>query len=70
VTASKLAALEDDGTGEAAAGSQGAGPAAKAKGKLVSALMKKHLVEALVPAMVELRHMLQVMEAAGHCTTK
>ncbi|MEW5310852.1 MAG: hypothetical protein WDW38_002613 [Sanguina aurantia] len=33
---------------------------ARAKGRLVSALMKKHLVESVVPLIIELKHMLQL----------
>ena len=30
------------------------------QGKLVSAMMKKHLVESVIPLLIELKHMLQV----------
>lgn len=72
VSASRLAggAGDDDG---AEGGGGGGGPggtaatqatamaaeAAKAKGKIVSAMMKKHLVEGVVPVLIELKHMLQ-----------
>lgn len=39
-------------------------PARAAQGKLVSAMMKKHLVEGVVPLLVELKHMLQVRPRA------
>ncbi|MEW5301609.1 MAG: hypothetical protein WDW36_004459 [Sanguina aurantia] len=51
----------DDGD-EGAPSSAAAAPAeglARAKGRLVSALMKKHLVESVVPLIIELKHMLQ-----------
>ena len=34
-------------------------PAAAAKGKVVSAMMKKHLMEGIVPVMVELKRLLE-----------
>ncbi len=51
VTASKLAVADDDGAGSQGGGSQAAGAeaaVARARGKLVSQLMKKHLVEGVV----------------------
>eukprot|EP00775_Hariotina_reticulata_P011091 gene11092-11246_t len=70
VSASKLAAHDDDdpaskGSAATAAGVGGGGgsataaeAAASARGKLVSALMKRHLVEQVVPVLVELRRLL------------
>ncbi|KIY91854.1 Condensin-2 complex subunit D3 [Monoraphidium neglectum] len=61
VTASRLATGDDE---EAAAGGlngpagTGAEAAARARGRLVSAMMKRHLVESVVPVMVELRRLL------------
>lgn len=50
--------------GAAAAGEDDAeNPAAAAKGKVVSAMMRKHLVEGIVPVMVELKRLL---EAKNH----
>jgi hypothetical protein len=72
VSASRLAAQEDE---ELPGGSQGAvaaggsataaEAAAKARGKLVSALMKRHLVEQVVPVLVELRRLLAEVRRAG-----
>jgi hypothetical protein len=39
--------------------------AAKARGKLVSALMKRHLVEQVVPVLVELRRLLAEVHSGG-----
>lgn len=69
VSASRLAAADEDeppptqaGAGAAAAAAGGsataAEAAARARGKLVSALMKRHLVEQVVPVLVELRRLL------------
>ncbi|KAF8073170.1 Ncapd3 [Scenedesmus sp. PABB004] len=66
VSASRLAATDDDelpapggGPGGPGAGSATAAEAAaRARGKLVSALMKRHLVEQVVPVLVELRRLL------------
>ena len=44
----------------AAAGGGGEVAAAKARGKLVGALVRRHLIEGVVPLLVELRHMMQV----------
>jgi hypothetical protein len=55
VSANKLASPGE----EEDVSSQGGGAElARVKGKLVSAMMKKHLVEAVVPVLVELRRML------------
>ena len=74
VTANKLAATDDDGLGGggdggATMGGGGGGGAAaegvaKARGRLVGALIKRHLVEGVVPLLVELRHMMQVCGGA------
>ena len=61
VTASKLSSEDDEPPAGAAAGGGGGGlpeAAVRARSKLVSALMKRHLVEGVVPVMVELRRML------------
>ncbi|GAB4813688.1 hypothetical protein N2152v2_000734 [Parachlorella kessleri] len=55
VTASKAGAEDPDADPAAAVGA--------AKGKLVSAMMKKHLVEGVVPVIIELK---RAMEAARH----
>lgn len=63
VSASRLAASDEE---EMTQPSQAAGggsataaeAAARARGKLVSALMKRHLVEQVVPVLVELRRLL------------
>jgi hypothetical protein len=63
VSASRLAAQDEE---ELTQPSQAAGggsataaeAAARARGKLVSALMKRHLVEQVVPVLVELRRLL------------
>ena len=72
VTASRLAATDDeDSAAVAAAGAAGGTQAAmaaagamegvaRARGRLVSAMMKKHLVESVVPLLIELKHTLQV----------
>ncbi|GIL49185.1 hypothetical protein Vafri_5652 [Volvox africanus] len=52
------AAAEDDA--EQLTGTQE--DAAKARGKLVGAMMRKHLTESVVPLMVELRYMLQAQK--------
>jgi hypothetical protein len=75
VSASKLAAHDDDesaskGSAAIAAGVGGGGSAtaaeaaACARGKLVSALMKRHLVEQVVPVLVELRRLLAEVRLA------
>ena len=68
VTASKLAATDDDGAGAGeggpAAAAGGGEAAARARGRLVGALIKRHLVEGVVPLLVELRHIMQVGGAA------
>jgi hypothetical protein len=66
VSASRLAAADDDEMTQPrqAAGGAGGGSAtaaeaaARARGKLVSALMKRHLVEQVVPVLMELRRLL------------
>ena len=61
VTANRLAATEDDGgLVDGAAPSGGDGQVDKARGRLVGALIKRHLVEGVVPLLMELRHMMQV----------
>ncbi|GAX77789.1 hypothetical protein CEUSTIGMA_g5232.t1 [Chlamydomonas eustigma] len=58
---SKIVASEDDGAPGEGVGSGGGGGEALslAKGKLLGALMKKHLVDAVVPIMLEMRSMMQ-----------
>ncbi|KAG2488406.1 hypothetical protein HYH03_013090 [Edaphochlamys debaryana] len=51
---------EEDGGMEAAGGTQE--EATRARGKLVGAMMRKHLAESVVPLMVELRYMLQAQK--------
>jgi hypothetical protein len=66
VSASRLAAADDDeltqpsqaGAGAGGGSATAAEAAARARGKLVSALMKRHLVEQVVPVLVELRRLL------------
>ncbi|GBF90548.1 hypothetical protein Rsub_03119 [Raphidocelis subcapitata] len=70
VTASRLAVDDEEEAGARAGGAAGAGDAAgaaaptgaeaaaRARGRLVSAMMKRHLVEGVVPVLVELRRML------------
>lgn len=59
VTASRLASTDDDdATASQGAAATGSEAAARARGKLVSQMMKKHLVEAVVPVLVELKRML------------
>lgn len=65
MSANRLAAHDEDELpapqgGSAAAGGSAtaAEAAARARGKLVSALMKRHLVEQVVPVLVELRRLL------------
>lgn len=65
VSANRLAAHDEDelpatqGGSAAGGGSATAAEAAAgARGKLVSALMKRHLVEQVVPVLVELRRLL------------
>eukprot|EP00798_Chlamydomonas_sp_ICE-L_P019509 gene19509-26180_t len=60
VSASRLAAADEDEMSSAMGASQAtAEGVARARGKLVSAMMKKHLVESVVPLLIELKHMLQ-----------
>ncbi|GLC77673.1 hypothetical protein PLESTF_001971200 [Pleodorina starrii] len=54
------APAEEDGTVDQLTGTQE--DATKARGKLVGAMMKKHLAESVVPLMVELRYMLQAQK--------
>jgi hypothetical protein len=58
VTASRLAADEEEDAPRAAGAGTGVEAAAHARGRLVSAMMKRHLVESVVPVMVELRRLL------------
>jgi hypothetical protein len=67
VTASRFAGAEEEegpggssqqGAGGAAAGAGGAAAMVRARGKVISALMKRHLVESVVPVLVELRRLL------------
>ncbi len=76
MSASRLAAHDEDepapGSGAGGAGAPGAASgsasaaeaAARARGRLVSALMKRHLVEQVVPVLVELRRTLAEVCAA------
>lgn len=57
MSAAKLSAGGEEEGDASAAGEA----VAKARGKLVSAMMKKHLVESVVPVMVEIRR--QLVEA-------
>ncbi|KAF5842057.1 non-SMC mitotic condensation complex subunit 1-domain-containing protein [Dunaliella salina] len=64
VSASRMVAGDEDALmASGVMGGEGATQAvaevAKAKGKLVSAMMKKHLVESVIPLLIELKHMLQ-----------
>ncbi|KAF6260358.1 non-SMC mitotic condensation complex subunit 1-domain-containing protein [Scenedesmus sp. NREL 46B-D3] len=64
VSASRLAAQDEDEPTQPSQATAGGGSAtaaeaaARARGKLVSALMKRHLVEQVVPVLVELRRLL------------
>lgn len=65
MSANRLAAHDEDELPATQGGSAAAGgsataaeAAARARGKLVSALMKRHLVEQVVPVLVELRRLL------------
>lgn len=65
VSANRLAAHDEEELPATQGGSAAAGgsataaeAAARARGKLVSALMKRHLVEQVVPVLVELRRLL------------
>lgn len=55
VNANKLASGGDDEAEEAGGA---AGEMAKARGKLVSSMMKKHLMETVVPVIIEIRRLL------------
>lgn len=52
MTASRLAAGDEDETAGGLNSMGGAEAAARARGRLVSAMMKRHLVESVVPVMV------------------
>jgi hypothetical protein len=59
VSASRLAADDEEEAPRPGAGAGGgAEAAARARGRLVSAMMKRHLVESVVPVLVELRRLL------------
>jgi hypothetical protein len=64
VSASRLAAQDEEELTQPSSQAAGGGSAtaaeaaARARGKLVSALMKRHLVEQVMPVLVELRRLL------------
>ena len=59
VNAAKLTSGADEEAIETKSPSQSNEVAANARGKLVGALVRRHLVEGVVPLLVELRHMMQ-----------